>query len=91
MLRLEKTEQADFTSLCIVWLQCSFGIKHPSLLQCARGQVHLCPVARYTVVLGPQVFKAWNPLLPLLQKCVLQLGKYLPNFGQSRTVWGTRR
>lgn len=27
MLHLEETGEADFTSLCIVWLHCSFGIK----------------------------------------------------------------
>lgn len=41
-----RQEEADFTLLCVVWLQCSFGIKHSLLLRCVPGQIRLCPVAQ---------------------------------------------
>lgn len=44
-----RQKEADFTWLCIVWLQCFFGIKHSLLLQCALGQLHLCPIAQLTL------------------------------------------
>lgn len=52
-----RQEEADFTSLCVVWLQCSFGIKHSLLLQCVPGQIHLCPVAQLHCGAGSLVFK----------------------------------
>lgn len=73
-----RQKEADFTWLCIVWLQCFFGIKHSLLLQCALGQLRLCPIAQLHCGAGSLVFKAWNSLLPFLQKCVLSLSKYLP-------------
>lgn len=75
-----RQKEADFTWLCIVWLQCFFGIKHSLLLQCTLGQLHLCPIAQLHCGAGSLVFKAWNSLLLFLQKCVLSLSKYLPTF-----------
>lgn len=75
-----RQKEADFTLLCIVWLQCFFGIKHSLLLWCAPGQIHLCPVAQLHHGAGSLVFKVWNSLLPFLQKFVLSLSKYLPTF-----------
>lgn len=75
-----RQEEADFAALCIVWLPCSFGRKNSLLLQCVPGQIHLCPVAQLHRGAGSLVFKAWNSLLPFLQKFVLSLSKYLPTF-----------
>ena len=66
-----RREEADFTSLCIVWLRCSCGRKHSLLLQCVPGQIHLCPVAQLHRGAGSLLFKAWHSLLPCLQKFVL--------------------
>lgn len=50
------------------------------LLQAGPAQIHLCPLARLHSSAGALVFKAWNSLLPPLQKFVLKLYKYLPSF-----------
>lgn len=74
------SRQEETNLLCIVWLQCSFGIKHFFASSVCPGQIHLCLVAQLYHSAGFLVFKAWNSLLPSLQKFVLSLSKYLPTF-----------
>lgn len=61
--------------LCIVWLQCTFGVQNSLLLQCGPAQVHLCPEAQPLGSTGSLVFKTWNCLLPLLQKVAFSISQ----------------